>query len=64
MFIAASDAGFHCVFITFAPGEQCECYAFGLSVCLYRRRYTMRSARTELADCHVNESIVKCDMSL
>ena len=34
------------------------------SACKLRRRYTIRFARTEPADCTVHGSIVTCDMSL
>ena len=33
-------------------------------ICALRRRYTIRFARTEHADCPVHGSIVTCDMSL
>ena len=37
---------------------------FGITGTALRRRYTIRFARTEPADCPVHGSIVTCDMSL
>ena len=47
-------------------GVKTLLYADDLAICArdLRRRYTVRFARTEPADCPVHGSIVTCDMSL
>ena len=70
----ATIESFHTVSMT--PENRVSCSVVGLGeaaiwvgslgfmVILLRRRYTIRFARTEPADCPVHGSIVTCDMSL
>ena len=66
IYVKRSVHGICLIYVMYVQYTWCilgVCGIYLLGLCL-RRRYTIRFARTEPADCPVHGSIVTCDMSL